>query len=193
MFRIPFAVISLIVVHETATPARACEKHGQAMSGTTRIARAVRHYELPKVVLTDQDGRAVGLEAALPRDRDVAVNFIFTTCTTVCPVLSATFRGLHREPGAADVQLVSITIDPEHDRPAVLKAYAQRFDAAQDWRFYTGSVRDVRRVLAAFDALTGDKSNHRPVTLVRRAGAEAWTRLEGFPGAGDLAEQLRAP
>jgi protein SCO1/2 len=173
-----------------------CSHHTDVQSqpqSPSRYARSIHRYPLPEVTLTDQDGQSVPLSKAIPSDAAVAVNFIFTTCTTICPVMSATFSGLSSRLGAqaGDVRMVSISIDPEHDRPAALKAYARRFNAAPNWRFFTGSADDIRVLLTAFGAFAGDKANHRPLTLLRRAHGEDWVRIEGFPSAAELTGEYR--
>jgi protein SCO1/2 len=158
-----------------------------------RYLRSVHRYRLPDVALVDQDGRRVPLAEALEPGSPVAVNFVFTTCTTICPVMSATFSGLRRKLGdeAPGLRMVSISIDPEHDRPEVLKAYAARFGADPAWRFYTGGAGDIRALLTAFEASFGDKANHRPLTLFRRAKGRDWVRIEGLASAEELAGELR--
>jgi protein SCO1/2 len=153
-----------------------------------------RHtYTLPNLTLVDQDGRRVAVSEVLDGAGPVAVNFIFTSCTTVCPVLSATFAALDgKQEGGAPIRRVSISIDPEHDRPAVLKAYAAQFHAAPGWRFYTGDADDIRKLLAALDVYTGDKSNHRPVTLLREGRASSWVRIDGFTTAAQLVSAFHA-
>ncbi|HYD39664.1 MAG TPA: SCO family protein [Anaeromyxobacter sp.] len=180
-------------------PARADDAHDEqcghhAGSAPERYTRSTQRSALPAVTLLDQDGRAVPLDRALAGDAPLAVNFIFTTCTTICPVMSATFADLRRRLAAdgRGVRLVSISIDPAHDRPGRLKEYGRRFGADERWSFYTGSEADVAQVLTALRALEGDKTNHRPVTLLRRAGGEEWVRIEGLAGAEDLARELRA-
>ena len=81
----------------------------------------------------DVISQLAGIEPGSP----LALNFIFTTCTTICPVMTATFSGLRRRLGseAEELRMVSISIDPERDRPATLKAYAERFKAPAAWRF----------------------------------------------------------
>lgn len=157
-----------------------------------RYLRSVHDYRPPSVSLIDQDGRSVPLSAVLPSEERVVVEFVFTTCNSICPVLSATFSGLQRKlrSDIDRVRLVSISIDPERDRPIVLKRYADKFGAGPNWRFYTGSANDIRSILTAFEALNSDKSNHRPITLIRGAGQSSWVRIEGFLGAEELAREL---
>ena len=71
-------------------------------------------------------------------------DFVFTRCPDVCPVLTTRMRGLQKtlEAGRADVALVSFTVDPGHDTPEVLRAYATTHGAAPGWLFVTGD-RDV--------------------------------------------------
>ena len=95
------------------------------------------------VELTDQHGRTVRLSDL--RGKVLAVNFIYTRCPLpdVCPRLSAGFAALARrfqkELGNSLV-LVSVTVDPDYDTPAVLADYAKRWAAPPGWRFLTGDV-----------------------------------------------------
>jgi len=166
--------------------------HRAAMAKTD-FHVSMQHYAVPDVDLIDRSGTPVALRALLEGDQAVAVNFIFTTCTTICPVMTATFAQMRKElgPEADRIRLVSITIDPEHDTPVVLAGYAKRFGASQDWRFLTGKPSDVKRVLRIFDAWTGSKTSHRPITLMRRQGDNQWVRLEGLASGTTLAEQAR--
>jgi protein SCO1/2 len=106
----------------------------------------------PPFTLIDQDGRAVSLHDY--HGRIVVLDFIYTTCTTVCPRLTATFRDLQDGLGSefgAKVALVSITIDPATDRPAVLKAFGEKWEADFDgWAFLTGSASEIEAVTAQY-------------------------------------------
>ncbi len=145
-------------------------------------------YSIPDVSMQDQDGRVVALRQLLSGEQPVIVNFIFTSCTTICPVMTATMLQMQRELDDAAVKpmFVSISIDPDYDDVATLAAYARRFGA--DWTFLTGEREDVLDVLKAFAAWRGNKSNHAAVTLFRAAGAKRWTRIEGLASARQLAD-----
>jgi protein SCO1/2 len=101
---------------------------------------------LPELALTDDAGRPFGPERLA--ERVTVVNFIFTSCQTVCPALSAKMAGLQRRLADPRVQLVSISVDPRHDTPDVLRAYGERFgrDPAR-WTFVTGELAAVQRAV----------------------------------------------
>jgi cytochrome oxidase Cu insertion factor (SCO1/SenC/PrrC family) len=84
------------------------------------VRRSEVSYAIPDVTLIDQDGQRVGVRDLLSTDKPVLANFIFTTCTAICPAMSATFaqvqQGLAADKG--EVLMVSISIDPEQDTPA---------------------------------------------------------------------------
>lgn len=170
-----------------ATPP--CHAHPKA--GTTETPAARSAYAAPEVTLVDQRGRAVKLKELLDSGRPVVLDFIFTSCRSICPVLSASFVSLQREVGDG-VDYISISIDPEYDTPAVLAAYAERFRVGPRWSLLTGKAADVVAVQKAFAAFSGGKESHRPLTFVRAAGSREWTRYEGFPTTATLAASLVA-
>jgi protein SCO1/2 len=180
-------------MHAMSADEHAAHRAALAKSAKSDFKVSMENYAVPDVELVDDSGTPVALRTLLSGGHPVAVNFIFTTCTTICPVMTATFAQMRKELGSeADrIQLVSITIDPEHDTPAVLAQYAKRFDATTGWQFLTGSPADVERVLRTFDAWTGSKTNHRPITLLRSQGDSQWVRLEGLGSGIALAEQAR--
>lgn len=164
------------------------QKAGEGSAGYVRSERA---YAIPDVTLVDEGARPVRLREALAADEPVMLNFIFTTCKAICPVMSGIFAKVPRELGsdASKVQLVSITIDPEQDTPGQLRAYAERFGAGPRWRFLTGSVKDIEMVQRAFDVYRGDKMNHEPLTLLRPGADRPWVRLDGFASPAELARE----
>jgi len=190
-----FTLVMLPGLPAAQTPAAdPADGHCAGMQQPGPFARTRAGYTLPDVTLVDQGGQPFPAARLLEAGRPIAVNFIFTTCTTICPVMSATFAQTRRELGgdAGRVRFVSISIDPEHDTPAALARYAGKFQAPPDWVFLTGSSPDVIRVLKAFDVWTGSKFSHRPITLLRRPGDSEWVRLEGLGNGAALAAEVRA-
>jgi protein SCO1/2 len=155
--------------------------------------RSLASYSVPAVTMVNQDGQQVSLPELLDSDQPVMLNFIFTSCTAICPAMSAIFAGVQTRLGSDSerLRMVSISIDPEHDTPEALNAYARRFDAGPQWQFLTGSLDDSIAVQRAFDADRGDKMNHAPLTLLRAAPESPWVRYEGFATAADLVKECR--
>jgi len=154
-----------------------------------RYTRAFATYAPPDVTLTDAGGARVRLSTLLGRGGPVMLQFIFTTCPTVCPVMSATFAAVQNRlgPGAEEVRLVSISIDPEHDTPERLREYARRFKAGPRWLLLTGELNDIVSVRKAFDAYPGDnKMRHEPLTFIRLSPERPWLRLDGLTSVAQL-------
>jgi protein SCO1/2 len=155
-------------------------------------ARTSAAYSVPDVELVRDDGKTVRLGQELDDGRPVVLSFIFTSCTTVCPMVSATLAQLQRKLGPArdQVHLVSISIDPEFDTPERLHEYAHRFGAGPEWQHYGGTLAASLAAQRAFGVYRGDKMNHAPATLVRTAPGAQWVRFDGFATADQLLAEL---
>jgi protein SCO1/2 len=150
-----------------------------------------KQYDIPDVTLIDANGHKTSLAALLSSDEPVALNFIFTTCKTICPVMTATFASMQSKLDQAQLKqlrVISISIDPEYDRPSVLRAYADKFKASHSWLFLTGDSVDINNVMRAFEAYTGSKMNHQPVTFLRKSPKQPWLRVDGLASGKDLAD-----
>lgn len=171
----------------------AMEHHHHQATAANGYSRSVVSYQMPDVKLVDANGKDVLLADSLDTDEPVMLNFIFTTCTTVCPVMSATFSQVQEKLGRErdKVRMVSISIDPEHDSPAQLHAYAQRFEAGPHWSMLTGTIEDSIAVQRAFNVYRGDKMNHEPVTFIRNGPDRPWVRIDGFASADELLREYR--
>src|SRR5882757_564676 len=139
-------------------------------------------------VASADDGKSVNLPAEMDDGRPLVVNFIYTSCTTICPMNSQVFEQFQEDLGAErkSVHLVSISIDPEQDTPAHLRKYAAQFHAQRGWDHYTGKLADIIAVQQAFGAYRGDKMSHTPLTLMRPSPGKPWVRFDGFARADDL-------
>ena len=170
---------------------------GQAYAASG-IQRSVEDYQIPDVVLVDQNGDEVSFKELVNQDHPVLLDFIYTTCTTICPVLSAGYSHLQRKLGdhSETVQLISVSIDPEYDRPQLMKEYLERYQSRKGWTYLTGSRQDVDTVMHSFDAYVSNKMSHYPVTLIKAPGKDQWVRLYGLVGTKRLIseiEQLYGP
>jgi protein SCO1/2 len=167
--------------------------HHQMMQAPPPVARRTASYVAPDVTLVRSDGARVNFAHELDDGRPVLLDFIYTTCTTVCPVMSQTFAEVQKRlgPEAARVKMVSVSIDPEQDTPARLAQYARRYEAGPQWSFYTGAIDADVRVQRAFDVYRGEKMNHTPATLYRPAPGQPWVRLDGFVTPDAVLVELR--
>ena len=148
--------------------------------------------ELPDVVLIDQDAREVRLHDLVASGEVVMLDFIFGTCTTICPVLSAGFSNLQRRLGSGPggPVLLSVSIDPEHDTPEIMTAYLKRYRAQPGWSFLTGDRDEIDEIMQAFDAYVPDKMSHQPVTFIKAKGPNQWVKIDGLVSTRDLLAEL---
>jgi protein SCO1/2 len=167
--------------------------HHHEHHASPELSRSVAAYELPAVTMVRADGANVGFAADIDTGRPVILNFVYTSCTTICPVMTQIFARVQEELGVErdHVLLVSVSIDPEYDTVPRLAAYAKQFNAGPQWRFYTGSVRASAAIQKAFAVYRGDKMNHTPVTFLRAAPGRPWTRLDGFATPSELLKEYR--
>ena len=159
----------------------------------SKANRSIVQYTVPQVKLVRNDGKTVTLADELNDGRPVVMSFIFTTCTTICPLITQTLARLQNRLGSERdrVHIVSITIDPEEDTPERLTEYAKEFHAGPEWQHYTGTVQAIIATTRAFNVDRGDKMAHTPVTLVRTAPGQPWIRFDGFATADELLQEVR--
>ncbi|OJB37363.1 hypothetical protein BGV57_22420 [Burkholderia ubonensis] len=175
---------------ESAAGSADMHMHHAVAPGTTH---SMADYALPPVELVRDDGKTVSLVDELNDGRPVILTFIYTSCTTICPMISQTLERLQGELGSDrdKVHIVSISIDPEEDTPARLRAYAARFDAGPEWQHYTGTVDASIAAQRAFNVYRGDKMNHAPVAFLRAAPGRQWMRIDGFATPSELLAAYR--
>jgi len=107
---------------------------------------------LPAVSLLDQNGKGVSLASF--KGKPVLIDFVYTSCPGPCSVLTSKLVAVAQDLGprlGKQVQMISITVDPEHDSPKVLKEYAWRLGADRPgWLFLTGTPSQIEQVLAPY-------------------------------------------
>jgi protein SCO1 len=149
----------------------------------------------PNVPLTTQDGKTVRFYDDLIKGKSVAINFIFTDCTEVCPLETANLVQLQRVLGervGRDIVFYSISIDPKRDTPEVLKAYAAKFGAT--WLFLTGKPDDIRLIgkklgmLRERDETT--RSHHAAQLMLGDEPKGQWQRNSAVDNPGFLAARM---
>ena len=185
----------------TAAPAAAMWLGALAVAaaatvGASAQARRGADY-FPNVALTTQDGETVRFYDDLVKGKIVAINLIYTTCQYACPLETARMSQVQNKLGdrmGKDVFFYSITIDPEHDTPAVLKEYGEKFHAGPGWKFLTGKKEDIdliSRKLGLYSAPDpGNPDGHMPYLLVGNEATGQWMRNSAVDNAGFLARTI---
>jgi protein SCO1 len=138
---------------------------------------------IPDVHIYDQHGRSLRFRSDLLNGKTVAINFIFTSCTTTCPPLTTAMRAIQRELAdrvGRDIWLISVSVDPAVDRPERLRTFATAFGAGRGWTFVTGSKGDIDRLLKAFGSYGGDIGAHSTTMLIGNERMRRWVRTNGL-------------
>ena len=151
----------------------------------------------PDVVLTTHEGRDVRFYQDLVKGKVVLINFMYATCTNSCPTFTANLVRVQRLFGdrvGRDVFMYSISLDPEHDSPQVLRDYAKNYSVQPGWTFLTGSLANIttlRRRLGLRDldpVVDADKSQHIGVVLY---GNERFDRWAACPAQSEPREIVK--
>lgn len=118
----------------------ACKKQDEAfeiIQPPPTAATLAKHWSIPDFALTERTGKT--LQRADLAGKVWVADFIYTTCPGPCPMLSSRLTEVQKAIGNENnVNLVSISVDPEKDTPDVLKTYAEKFQAGERWYFLTG-------------------------------------------------------
>jgi len=151
----------------------------------------VSKMTIPDIEVLDQNGRKIHFYTDLVKGQTVVINFIFTTCTTICPPLGATFARVQKELGdkvGRDVRFISISVDPATDTPERLKAWGAKFHAGDGWTFVTGNKPQVDELLRVLGASSARREDHSPTVLIGNDAHGTWTRTYGLANAGQLVQ-----
>lgn len=146
-------------------------------NGTTGSA-AEKYF--PNLVLYTQDNKPIHFYDDMLKGKVVLINFIFTTCTGVCPPMTANLAKVQKALGehvGKEVRMISISVDPETDKPAILKKYADTFKAQPGWYFLTGEKKNVDWVLYKLGGYVADKNDHSSVLIIGNEATGEWMKM----------------
>ncbi|MDH4870262.1 SCO family protein [Pseudomonas sp. BN515] len=152
----------------------------------------------PNSELIDQDGQHLRFFDDLIEGKVVAINFIFTSCGDSCPLETARLRQVQKLLGdqvGRDIHFYSISIDPTHDTPEVLKAYATKFQVAPGWQFLTGDYDEITRLREKLGLLVpvddpGNLKQHNLSLVVGNQATGEWMKVSPFENPYILADKL---
>jgi protein SCO1/2 len=147
---------------------------------------------VPDIKLLRHDGASTTLFKLLD-NRATAVQLMFTSCTTTCPIQAAIFQKVQTalpDMSSHALQLVSLSVDPHKDTPAVLSAWRERFHAGPNWLAAAPAPADVRR-LQDFFAKAADSADHSTqVSILDRQARLVWRTYE-LPAAQEIILMLQ--
>lgn len=136
----------------------------------------------PNVELVTQDGKKVHFYDDLIKGKIVAIDLIYTTCEYACPLETARLAQVQKKLGdrvGSDIFFYSISIDPQHDTPQVLKAYMEKFRVGPGWTFLTGKKQDIdflSKRLGLYSDPSINKDGHLPHLLIGNESTGQWMR-----------------
>lgn len=177
--RCPKCGMTLRLVRDAAETAATTRSTGLLPTVDTPSFSSSR---IPDIHVLDQDGQRLNFYSDLIKGKTVAINFIFTTCTTICPPLTATFRRVQQDltERAVSAHLISVSVDPSTDTPERLRDFAGKFKAGPGWTFVTGEKSEIDALLRALGVAVADKNDHTPMILVGNDAKGYWTRTYGL-------------
>jgi protein SCO1/2 len=138
--------------------------------------------KLSEAPMLDQNNKARRLASDVVGDRIVVVDFIFTSCQTICPVTTSLLgeaRKRLRDVPDSELVFVSMSIDSNTDTPERLAAFAARHRA--DWTFLTGEKATMDSALTDMDAYSTNPEDHAPMILIGDARSGHFVRVFGLP------------
>ncbi|HEX7180572.1 MAG TPA: SCO family protein [Thermoanaerobaculia bacterium] len=159
----------------------------QAAPDPSSDSGAQRYFgEIP---LVNQDGKTMRLYSDVLKGRTVVIDFMFTSCTGVCPILSRNFAHIQDWLGdrlGKDVYLVSVSVDPVNDTPAKLKEYAARYKARPGWYFLTGSKENVDAALKKLGQYVENREGHQNLFIIGNEPTGLWKKALGIADPKEL-------
>jgi len=190
-FRTHWSLIAMLALGGLAH-GHAAHDHADHTPPAVRDAEQVqvRFIDVP---LVDQYGQQRNLERDLIADKIVVLGLIYTSCTTVCPVVSSIMARTQKQLGGRvgqDVQLLSITVDPLRDTPQRLLEYARQYQSGQGWSWLTGTPQAIEQTLKGLGSAPGRLEDHPPLILVGDGRSGRWTRFYGFADPEQLLARI---
>lgn len=184
----PKCGMALRVVKGPAPVAASAPVPAESVSPANGETASISSARIPDVDVYDQNGNQLKFSSDLIKGKTVAINFIFTTCTAVCPPLTATFRRVQQELNAQKlpVELISISVDPMTDTPERLRDFAAKFKAGPGWTFVTGDKAAIDSILQALGTAVANKTDHTPMILIGNDVSGYWTRAYGLSSPSSL-------
>jgi len=178
---------------ETKKTAACCVATNDQSSADTKNFTMGGMKKVPNVKLINQNGEEVKFYDLI-KGKVVALNFVFTTCTTICPPMGANFVHLKKlmkdRVESSELVMLTISIDPATDTPERLKAWSEKFEPGEGWTLLTGKPKDINSLLKKLEVYSALKEEHAPIVLLGKEGEDNWVRANGLADPAELANTL---
>lgn len=148
---------------------------------------------IPDAEVFNQDGKRIRFYSDLVKDKVVIVSFVFTTCALICPMQGESLSKLQAMLGerlGSEVNLVSVSADPEGDTPERLKSWGSQFRARPGWTLVTGKKSEIDKVAMALTGAPAVKGEHSPVVFIGSDKTGRWIRAYGLAEPGKFASLI---
>ena len=181
------------VAFATATLILASALHANDLGNVDAQEKARNYFTNLEVI--SQDGERLQFYDDVLKDKVVVISFIFTNCQGACPLMTRNLtmiRDMLRENERAEIQFVTISLDPVRDTPAAMKEFAQTHDADQEgWLFLTGKPENVNSVTKLLGTFTDDLEAHTTMLLAANVRNSHWTKIPPNVPPNGVVERLR--
>jgi len=173
-------LLSLLLLLFSITQSLSAQDHGWAVPAQVTV---------PDVQVVTQAGEHLRFSSDLLKGRVAIVTGFFTSCTAMCPITQESLANVAKLLGprvGKDVIIVSLSVDPETDTPARMKAWANKFHIGPGWTLASGDKADVQRLLKALGLAVDLPQRHQSLLMI---GSETsgWVRISSWTPAEKLA------
>lgn len=163
----------------------------RSVAGSDTDAKAREYFT--DTVLTSHAGDKLKFYSDVLKGRTVIISFMFTTCEDACPLINATLQRIQerlKDRIGKDIFIISITVDPTVDTPAVLADYRKQFKAGPGWLFLTGSEKNVETVSTKMGQVF-DKEAHLTALLIGNTKTARWRKIPANLSDALIATQVQ--
>jgi protein SCO1 len=159
----------------------------------------LQRLHLPNLPLISHEGKQYFFYDDLVRDKVVSLNFFFTNCEDICPLVTANLAKVQKLLGSQvgrDIHMYSFSLKPEEDNVDAIRDYRNRYDAGPGWTFFTGKAADLEKLRAAIGftypdpAIDKDKTQHIGNIRFGNEPLMYWSACPGMAHARWVAETL---
>jgi protein SCO1 len=187
--------VLLALAASTALAHEGHESHGAGAADPSPLAREIAIEDPARAYFTDnavvnQDHQRLRFYTDLLEDKVVLLSFFYTSCPDFCPLMMdklARVRELLEPQERAAIRFVSISVDPEQDTPARLRAFAERFEVGPGWDLVSGEQASLDEITSRLGQYTDDAQSHTTLLLAGNVPGQRWMKLRP-----DTAEPLIA-